>query len=177
MRIFTQTAILILCFLMVAMAGGVTTLQFFFTVKKIFPSADHVHILISKKAFNEQKTKIVRSANQVQLKTTIYEIESMSDIGSKINQIPDHAIVIVYSNPILMNKKSRLFILKKSTDKQLSLVTDSEAYTRAGALVGLLPAEDDRTKLVVNLTHNKNIAGRFTPEFIQKMGIAQVIRE
>ena len=105
------------------------------------------------------------------LKAKIYVIESTSAIGNAIKQINPNSLLVIFSSDILNQKSSILYILSKCKEKQILLLTSSLDYSEAGALLGLITDENQKTKLIVNLTHSENLRAKFSQELLQQQGI------
>ena len=60
-----------------------------------------------------------------------------------------------------------LYILSKSNDKNISVVSNSEEYGEVGALLTLSKSENKKLKIVVNLKFKPELAAKFPPEFQQ----------
>lgn len=152
-------------------AGKVPPLTFFFVVNKVFPELKEVSIFMTREALAENENKVNRAAATFNLKATIYLIESSTMIGQAIKQIPSNSLLVILSSGLLSQKSSILYILSKCKEKQILLITSSQEYSEAGALLGLVIDENQKTKLVVNLTHYENLRPKFSQELLQQQGI------
>ncbi len=153
-----------------------TPLQMLFSIKKVFPEVKEVSVFISKGQLASEQEKITRAAAQTQLKVVLYPIDNASDIGSSIRQIPEKSFLVIFDSAVMDQNSSRLYILSKCKERGISLVTSSSAYTESGALLGVLSGQDQKTDLVVNLTHNEQFQSKFNPDYVQQTGITRVIR-
>ncbi len=171
------TVFLILVLLTLSLPGTtaeVSALQLFYLVKQVFPAAEEVSVLIGKKDLDGALNGINRASAQFQLKVTVHDVSNAFDIGKAIKDIPDNAILVVFDSPVFEESKNKLYILSKSKDKQISIVTSSRSYIDSGALLGYINDGGEK-KIILNLKHSEHLRSQFTDEFIQKVGIAEVI--
>ncbi len=171
--LFTLTAVLLLT---QASFAKVTWLQYFYAIKKIFPDTKEIAIMLPKDQEASQKAALAKAAVSIGVKVKLYLVEDARSIGSNIKMIPDNSVLVVYDAPVLMEKSSRVYILSRCKEKNITVVTASQEYSDSGALIGLLRGDDGKLKIVVNLKFSPELAAKFTPEFIQKTGVSQVLQ-
>ena len=157
------------------LAQNVSWTQYFFVARNIFPQANEICILLPQEEQEPQKKALGRAAAQFRFKVKLYLFTDARSIGSNLQIIPDGSILIVYDSPLTQDKSSMMYILSQAKDKNISVVTASEQYVDAGALVGLVK-EAGHLRVVVNLKFSQQLAGKFTPEFNQKIGIVKVLQ-
>ncbi len=150
--------------------------KIFYVVKSIFPENQNVYVLIDRDLLGTEKENIARAAAQNKVKVTIFPVDLAADISKALREIPDNSVLIVYNSKIFANKSSKLFILKKSKEKNLALVACTDDYSRSGALVGIIPLASGKTRIVVNLKHSPAYQNKFTDNLVQQTGIAEIIR-
>ncbi len=157
-------------------AKEVSSLQLMYVVKKVFPEANEVALLIPKYSLNEnEKEKIARAAANTKLKVFVHGVETYADIGTALKSLANQSLLMVISSDILSENSSKLFILSKCKEKNISIVATSRDYAQSGALLGLVN-ENDRIQLILNLKHSRDdLKGRFTESFVQEMGIQEII--
>ncbi len=157
-------------------AKDVSSLQMMYVVKKVFPEAHEVALLIPKQYFDDkEKDKITRAAANTQIKVIVYAIEAYSDIGNALKNLGSQSLLMVNSSDILAESSSKLFILSKCKEKNISIIATSRDYAQSGALLGLFNV-NDKTQLILNLKHSRDdLKGRFTESFVQEMGIQEII--
>jgi len=154
--------------------GDVSALQFYYLVKQVFPETQKVTVLITKSDLEKQLKKIERASIQCKVKTEIFDVENSIEIGKAFKRIKPNEILIIFDNELFLNKKNKMYIMSKSKEKQILIVTSSKDYVNSGALLGYI-TEDGKKKIVVNLKLSTNLKDKFTDELIQKVGIKKVI--
>ncbi len=154
---------------------NVSWTQYFFVARNIFPQASEICVLLPQEEQEIQKTALGRAAAQFRFKVKLYLYTEARSIGSNLKIIPQGSILIVYDSPLTQDKNTMLYILSQSKDKNISVVSASQQYVDAGALVGLVK-ENGHLRVVVNLKFSQQLAGKFTPEFNQKIGIVKVLQ-
>ncbi len=157
-------------------AKEVTFLQYLYTIKQIFPDLTECSVLIDKSMVDAQKSKLERASAQMKVKVVVYPVKNNKDIGKSMKEVRDNSVLILFSSSLFENKSTKLFVLSKSKEKKIALVTSSKEYVDAGALIGLLPNEKNKTDLVVNLKHSQYLAAKFTEDFVKTAGIKTVIQ-
>ncbi len=176
----TKSVILLAVFLFsfagIAFADKVSALQYFFIVKKVFPDISEVTIFINAADEPTERPKITKAAAQMQLKVKLFLIESQKDIGANIQNIPNDGVLIVYQSDVLMNATSRMFVLSKAKEKNISVVTSSREYSQNGALLGLVKGADNKLEVLLNLKHSQSLATRFTEAFNAEIGVKQTLQ-
>lgn len=150
--------------------------QFFYIVKNVFPEIEDVAVFISQESLEENKALMDRAAAQNKIKATIYLIETSTDVGDKIRELKDNSVLVIFSSDVLMKKSTQLYILKNCKDKRISVFTSSRDYSELGALMGLIKNEDKKVDLVLNLKQNEHLKTKFTGEYVEKVGIQEVIQ-
>ncbi len=172
----TLTGMFLLFAFQWGLAGNaVTWLQYFYAIKQIFPNETQVAVLIPKDVLSAEQKALSRAAAINKLKVKLFPVSDTRDIGSHIKLMEDNSILIVYDAPLFMEKSSMLYILSRANDKNLTVVSESEAYGAAGAFL-TLSKQDSKLKIVVNLKFKPELAAKFTPEFQQKLGICEVLQ-
>ncbi len=158
-------------------AGNTATpLQVLFVLKKVFPEAKEINVLVTSSQLAAQQKRIGRAAAQTQLKVKIFEINSPTDIGKAIKEIPEAGFLVVFADDELAKNSNKIYILSKCKEKHIALITSSRDYSDSGALLGVLLDANHKTNIVLNLKHNAFLASKFSDEFIQKAGIAEVLQ-
>jgi len=177
MRLLTKILFFILLVgFTIANAAQPTFLQYFFSIKKVLPDTKQVGVFLPESEFSVQKEKIAMASKRSGIKVKVFLISDMKSIGENMKSINGIDILLVYENPLLMEKSSRMFILSKCKDKKIPLITASEKYSKFGALLGLLKDENGHSKIVLNLKYSPNLAAIFTDEYVKKTGIAKRIQ-
>ncbi len=150
--------------------------HFLYMAKKIFPETSDVTVFISKEAMQTQQPLLERASAQHQLKTSVFLIGNSMDVGKNIKKLKKNSILIIIDSDLLMKKSTQLYILKNCKEKQISLFTPSRGYSDLGALLGVIQSNENQVELVVNLKHNDHLKSNFNDEFLQKVGITDVIQ-
>jgi len=157
-------------------AGEPSFLQYFYSVKKVLPGTKTIGVFIDEGTYKNKETQIKRAAKQTNLQAKIYLITDTKSIGKYIKQLQDVDVLLVYTNPVLNQKSSRLFILSRTKSLNIPIVSSSEEYSNAGAFLYIFKGENQKTQLVVNLKQTPYLANRFGEEATKKMGISKLIR-
>jgi ribosomal protein L30E len=159
-----------------ASAQEPSLLQLLFTVKKILPETKTIAVFITEKSYNTSQEKLARAAVQSQLEVKVYKISDSKSIGKSLKKLKNVGVLLVYNDPVLAEKKNRLFILSKSKSKKIPIISSSQEYSDSGALIHLSKGADKRTQIVINLKQSEYLSGKFTDEAKEKLGIAKLIR-
>ncbi len=157
-------------------AGQPTFLQYFFSIKKVLPDTKIVGVFLPESEYSAQKNKIALASQRSGIKSKVFLINDMKSIGKSMQELSGIDILLVYNNPLMMKKASRMFILSKCKDKSIPIITSSEKYSKSGALLGLLKGDDGHSKIVLNLKHSPKLASVFTDDYVKKAGIAERIQ-
>lgn len=152
----------------------ITAMQLLYIIKKVFPEATEISVLVDKAAFETEKEKIIRPAAQLQLKVKMFPVENPLDIGTAIQSIGSNSVALILSSNIFLENSNKLYILSKCKEKQISIVSNSREYSQSGALLGLVD-DNEKTTIILNLKHSDFLKDRFTQTFIQEVGIQEVI--
>jgi len=157
-------------------AKEANAMQLMYVVKKVFPETNDVALLIPKQNFDDnEKAHIARGAANAKLKVTVYAIDAHMDIGNAMKSLNDQSVLVVISSGILAESSSKLFLLSKCKERDISIIATSRDYAQSGALLGLV-SENNRTQLILNLKHSREeLKGRFTESFVQELGIQEII--
>ena len=174
-RIINYIIIVIFIILSNLSAQKVTPRQYFFTVKKIFPDTEEIGVFIQSSELPEVKDKIALAAAQAQIKVKIYSVSDFKSIGKGLKKLPQSGTIVVYPSPILLDKSSKLFVLKKCKEKAVAVISESKEYSDAGALLGIFPQVGAKTKIILNLKHSQDLLAKFTPDYVKQVGISEVI--
>ena len=150
--------------------------QFFYIVKRIFPDIENVAVFISQESLGENKSMMDRAAAQNKVKAKIYIIESSTDVGTRIRELKENSVLVIFSSDVLMKKSTQLYILKNCKEKQISVFTSSRDYSELGALMGLIKSLDRKVDLVLNLKQNEHLKTKFTGDYVEEVGIQEVIQ-
>ena len=175
LKLLPAALILLLCQNSLIFSKDITPLQLLFTVKQAFPDCKELAILISKDLLAKEKKNIARASAQTQMKATIYVVTSSSDIGRALAKISEGSVMVLFGSGVLSKKKTKLYVLSKCKPKKIAIVTSSNDYAQSGALLGVVRDENQKLKTVLNLKHNLHLKSKFTPDFIQTVGIKEVI--
>ncbi len=157
-------------------AKDVTARQYFFTVKKIFPDTKNINVFIQSSELEKVKDKIAQAAAQAQIKVKVFPVSDFKSIGASLRKLENSSTLVVYPSTILVDKSSRLFILKKCKEKEIAVISSSKDYSDFGALLGILPQSGQKTKIVLNLKHSEFLSSTFTPDYTKKVGISEIIK-
>jgi ABC-type uncharacterized transport system substrate-binding protein len=157
------------------LASDITPLQIMFVAKTMFPEATDVTVFISGKDASGVETTFGRAASQTQLTPKVFIIDDTKGVGEAVRQVGDGSIILMLNGGVLNEKSTQLFILKKCKEKQADLITTSKDYATLGALAGLYKDETAKLAISLNLKHNAHLAGKFTPEFQEKLRVKEVI--
>jgi len=173
-----STSILICLILLVIsgqnFAGDVTVLQLFHIIKQVFPETKNIALLMTKEDMNAELTKVNRAAAMTQLKVKIHAVENSFDIGKEIKRIAAKSILVVGNSELFNEKKTKLYILSKCKEKEISLITSSRDYVESGALLGLVKSEEGKSEVMLNLKHYAFLRDKFTEEFKQEVNITEL---
>ncbi len=153
-----------------------TYLQILYSIKKVFPEAKQVHLLIAQEDLENAHKKIERSSAQSHLKSIIHPIDTPAQINQALIAIPDGEIVVLYPSSLFQKNNIKLFILKKIKEKKMFLVTTSTQYSQSGALLGVLPEEGKKTKIVLNLKHYPYLKEKLDINTLKAVNFAQIIQ-
>jgi len=175
-KIFLTFITVIFLFNSLLNAQNVTPRQYFFTIKKIFPETQNIDLLIEESQLDDLKNDIAKAAAQAQLKVKIYPVNDTKSIGKSVKKLKNSGTLVVLPSPVINNNSSKMFILSKCKEKDISIVTESKEYSDSGALLGLFPQEGAKTKIVLNLKHSQELLARFTPDYAKQIGISEVIQ-
>ena len=157
-------------------SGEVNATQFMYMVKKLFPDQKDVAIFISQESFQSQRSLIERASAQNGFTAKIYIIQSSADVGTRIRELPENSVLVVYNSDVLMKKSTQLYILKNCKERKIAVFTPDRGYSELGALFGLISESAGSLELVLNLKHNEYLRPSFTDDFIEQAGITEVIQ-
>ena len=175
MKQYSFTAFLLILLAISALNGGsVNALHYFYLVHQVFPEVTDLYIMIDKDRLASEMSKIQSGSAQYSIKTSVYDAENQVDIGKAIRDMKENSYVVIYDDQIFLEKKNMMYILSKCTERQISIITSSREYIEAGALLGYID-DGGSKKIVLNLKHYEHLKEKFTVEFIQKVGIHEVI--
>jgi hypothetical protein len=155
-------------------AGDVTFLQLFHIVKQVFPETQNIALLLAKEDLNTKMTKINRAAAMTQLKVKVHTVDNSFEIGKEIKRVKDKSILVVGNSELFNEKKTKLYILSKCKEKEISLITSSRDYVESGALLGLVKSDDGKSEVMLNLKHYAFLREKFTDEFKQEVNITEL---
>lgn len=159
------------------LAKNATAAQYLYMVNKIVPEKKNVAIFMSKEMVETEKVKLERAASTFDLSVTVYIIESPRNIGESLKKIDDSSALVVYETEILQEKSSKMFIISKCKEKNIPVITPSEEYVKAGALVGIIVDEKFKmSQLLINLQNYSQFAPKFTEEFTLALGVTELIK-
>lgn len=164
----------VLSFASNVMAKEASPMQFLYVVKQIFPDNPEIAVFISEDVLAKEENALKRAAAQTQLQPKIYIIGNSADIGKRMRELKPNTILIMFESELLIKKNTMLYVLSKCKENELLLVTSSKEYTELGALLGLL-YDEDQLQVVLNLKHNTQLKPKFSQEFVQVVGIHQII--
>lgn len=153
-----------------------TFLQYLYSAKQALPETEQVGIFITQSHYDAQKEDISKACKRTNLRAKVFVVSDMKSIGKNMKEIAGMDILLITQADVLNENASRLFILSKSKDKKIPLITSSDAYSKSGALLGLLPGEDGHSRMVLNVKHTPYLAARFTEEYNKKAGIKETIQ-
>lgn len=157
------------------LAQKVNWTQYFFVARNIFPDAKEICILLPEEEKGSQETALGRAAAQFHFKVKLYLFSDALSIGKDIKMIPEESILIVSNSPLTQDKSSMIYILSQCKEKNISVVSASQEYVDAGALIGLV-RESGHLRVLINLKFSQKLASKFTPKFNQKIGIVKVLQ-
>jgi len=158
------------------LANQPSPLQVFYSIKKILPEAKKVGVFIPEELFKAEETKIARASKQMGMEVKVYLIKDTKSIGKNMKNLKDIDILVVYNDPVMTAKSSMMFILSKCKDKEIPIISSSEDYSKAGALIFLGRDDNNKIYYVLNLKHTAYLAAKFDDASIEKLGIAKLIR-
>lgn len=176
MKKFSYIFVIITVTLQFCLANSVSWTQYFFAIKQIFPEIKNVSILLTEEAVQSQKKSITRAAAAFKVKVKLFPVKDTRDIGSELKMVEDGGVLIIFDDPLLMEKSSMFYILSKAKEKNISVVSGSKNYAEAGAFLTLVKDNSKKLKIVVNLRFKPEFASKFTPEFRQKLGVSEVLQ-
>jgi len=157
-------------------AGKVSWGQYFYAIRQIFPQIKNVSVIITEEAVSTQEKSITRAAAAFKLKIKLFPVADTREIGSEMKLMDEGSILIIFDDPLFMNKSSMIYILSKARDKNISVITCSEKYAEAGAFLTLIKDQSNKLRLVVNLKFQPEFAAKFTPELQKKLGISEILK-
>ena len=175
-KVLCISIIMLVSFSKLTFGFDATPMQLFYITKTAFPEIHEIAIFISPERLEKEKVKIERALAGQQLKGRIYKIRMSTDIGRRLKEMKDNSVLVIFSSDVLMDKKSKLYILSKCKSKKISLITSSHDYSDTGALLGVIPNSENKLDIILNLKHNEYLAPLFTEDTILKMGVCQVIK-
>ena len=155
-------------------AGDVTFLQIFHVIKQVFPETKNITLLVTKETMEREMKKVNRAAAMTQLKVKIHAVENSFHIGKEIKQMAPKTIMVVGNSALFNEKKTKLYILSKCKEKEISVITSSRDYVESGALLGLVKTDDGRSEVILNLKHYTFLRDKFTDEFKQEANITEL---
>ncbi len=176
MRKTMHLTIMLFILFQIGFAKEPSFLQYFFTVKNVLPETKNIGIFISEKQYKAQEKQIKRASAQTGIKALVFIIADARSIGKSIKELNSSDALVVCNSPILEKKSSRIFILSKTKDKKIPVITASKEYSDSGALLCLGKDENHRTQIILNLKQTDYLASKFTDESVQKLGISKIIR-
>jgi len=176
MKTSLRSIMMVLAIVISAFGKDVTYLQFFYTIKNVFPDVKEVAIFLPQDLQEQEQSKIASASVKMGVTAKLYLITDVQSIGNNTKLLNQKSVVLIYNAPILAEKSNRDFIIKKCAEMQIPVVTSSQDFVQAGALIGLLPDENNKLKLIVNVQQYPQIASLFSAEFSQKVGVAEIIR-
>ncbi len=176
MQKIIKVAIILLLFAQLGLAKEPSFLQYFYTVKNILPETKNIGVFISEESYQTHEKQIKRASAQTGIKALVFLIKDARSIGKSIKRLNSNDALIICDSPVLAKKSSRLFILSKTKDKKIPVITASKEYSDSGALICLGKDENNRTQIVLNLKQTEYLASKFTDESAQKLGISKIIR-
>ncbi|MBP7461508.1 MAG: hypothetical protein KBA26_09490 [Candidatus Delongbacteria bacterium] len=153
-----------------------TSMQIFYTMKKVLPGYSEVAVFISKELFTANEKSIQRGAMAAQLKPTVYMIENPVDIGENMKKLSDNSLLLLYNTDVIQTNSSKLYILKNAKQKNIAITTLSADYSASGAFLYLAVNAEGKLDIVINLKVSENLADKITPELQQELGIKEIIR-
>ncbi len=157
-------------------AQEVSSFQYFFIIKQIFPETKEVAVFISKGLLEKQKDFINRACAQQNLTAKVYIVNDTGDIGRNLKKIGDGSILLLFPDELYHKKSNKLYILSKCKEKKISLITSQPEFSESGALVGIFKDKEKKADLVLNLKHSEHLNDKFTEEFVDQVGFSKVIR-
>jgi len=173
-----KTNILFLLLILVSLASAAepTFLQYLYSAKQVLPESENVGIFITQDQYDAGKDDINKACQRTSLKAQVFIVSDLKSIGKNMKAVKGVDLLLITQADVLNDKSSRLFLLSKSKDKKIPLISSSEEYSNSGALIGLLPGENGRSKIVLNVKHTPYLAARFTDEYNKKAGIKELIQ-
>ena len=169
--------IVVILFVGQAFGRNATAAQYLYMVNKVVPEKTEVAVFMSKDMVDHEKQKLERAAATFKLKVTIYVIESQRTIGESLKSLNENTALVVYDTPLLADKSSKMFIISKCKEKNIPIISPSEDYAKAGALVGIIVDESFKmSRLLINLSNYSEIVPKFTEEFTLALGVTELIK-
>lgn len=157
-------------------AQNVTPRQYFFIVKKIFPETQNIDVIVDESKLDGLKSDIAKAAAQAKVQVKLYPVSDTKSIGKSVKKLDKSSTLVVLPSDVTNDKSSKMFILSKCKEKDISVVTESKDYSDSGALLGIFPQDGAKTKIVLNLKHSKDLLAKFTPDYAKQVGISEVIQ-
>lgn len=151
-------------------------LQYFFTVKKILPETKTVGVFIDEATYSQKEVKIKRAATQSGVQVKVFLVTDRKSIGKFMKELQGVDVLLLSRNSVLDQKSSRIFILSRSKEMNIPVISSSQEYSKSGAFLYLYKDENHKTHMVVNLKQTPYLAHRFGDEEAKKMGISKLIR-
>lgn len=172
----TITLFLLAIMISIGTAKEPTFLQYLYSAKQVLPEMEQVGIFITQDHYDASKDEINKACSRTSVKAKVFIVSDAKSIGKNLKNVEGIDLLLVTQADVLNEKSSRLFVLSKSKDKKIPLLSSSEDYSTSGALIGLLPGDGGRSKIVLNVKHTPYLAARFTDEFNKKAGIKELIQ-
>lgn len=113
-------------------AQDITSFQYMYIIKQVFPKTKEISIFISKDLLQTQQDLINRACAQQQFKAIIYEISNSGDIGRSLKQVGKNDVLLLFPSEVVSKKLNKLYILSKCKEKKISLVTSIPEYSDSG---------------------------------------------
>ncbi len=177
MKKLTSLFILLIMFISANIcAGSVTPLQYFYMVKKVFPEKKTVSVFLPASIENEEKPRIAKAAVKMGVKVVLHLVTDVQSVKENLALVDPGSVVVVYASPELESAIIAQLIVSHCTNNKIPLVSSSKKYSDQGALIALLPGEDNKIQLTINLKESMYMADRFNEQFLQQIGAAEVIR-
>jgi len=148
--------------------------QFFYVVKKLLPDMSKLTIFMNPDNVEGLKGSINRAALQNHITVKIFPVSSAIELGKHIRQLPEASVLIVLSSSVLTQKSSAVYVLKKCIEKNIAVVSSSQAYSDLGAFLSLIKGPEGMN-VVVNMKQYADLKSKVTQENLQLAGVTQVI--
>ncbi len=155
--------LLFFCLFQEVLSQEASPMQFAFIIKQVFPDVTNIVYFLPKERADVLKKKLGRAGAITKTKAEVYIIDLARDIGSSLKKLKPKTKLVIFDSPVLMNNKSKLYILKNCTQNNIYIFSSSMDYLQSGA-TAFIGKVDGKTKVIFNLKNYPELKSVLTPE-------------